>query len=208
MRVSPEGVLLASFVGIWLALATSPLSRADWLLENLLVFLALPLLVATRGYMRFTTGSYVCMFAFFVLHSIGAHYTYAMVPYDRWSEWLTGSTISDLFGLERNHYDRLVHFLYGALLLPPSAELLQRYAPARAGWRWVMPVLFVASHSAIYEIVEWIATLIVAPDVGSAYLGTQGDEWDSQKDMALATLGAISSTLLMYLTRLVRPHAS
>jgi len=201
-------VLLTSFVGFWLVLAISPLSRADWLLENLLVFVAVPVLFATRKHMRFTTTSYVCLFSFFVFHSIGAHYTYAMVPYDRWWEWATGSTISGLFGWERNHYDRLVHFLYGALMLPPSAELLQRYAPARAGWRWAMPVLFITSHSAIYETIEWIAALIAAPDLGSAYLGTQGDEWDAQQGMGLAIVGAISSTILMCQKRFIQRHAS
>lgn len=172
------------------------------------MFTAIPVLVATRDRMRFSSTSYVCMFIFFVLHSIGAHYTYAMVPYDRWWGALTGSTINELFGWDRNHYDRLVHFLYGVLMLPPSAELLQRYSPGRAGWRWVMPVLFITSHSAIYETVEWIAASVVAPDLGSAYLGTQGDEWDAQQDMALATVGAILATLVTYLQHRVRDSVS
>lgn len=199
--LSVPGVLLGLFSILWLILAISPINREDWLLENLLVFAAIPLLVATRTRMRFTRASYVCMFVFFALHSIGAHYTYALVPYDRWWEMLTGSTVSELLGWERNHYDRLVHFLYGALMLPPATELLDRYAPPRYGWRWVMPVLFIASHSAIYETVEWIAALVVAPDLGSAYLGTQGDEWDAQKDVALATSGAALSMLVIGLVR-------
>lgn len=156
--------------------------------------------------MTFTSASYVCLFVFFILHAIGAHYTYALVPYDRWSEAVFGSTVSEVFAWERNHYDRFVHFLYGALMLPPATELLRRYAPARHAWRWIMPVLFITSHSAIYETVEWIAALVVAPDLGSAYLGTQGDEWDAQQDMALATAGAMLSTCLLCLRRLIGRH--
>lgn len=194
------GVLLALFSAIWLALAIYPVSRADWLLENLLVLVAIPVLITTRKRLRFSNASYACLFTFLVLHSIGAHYTYSLVPYDQWWRAVTGSTLSELAGWERNHYDRLVHFLYGALILPPAVELFARYAPPRAGWRWAMPVFFVMSHSVIYEMVEWIAALMVAPDLGSAYLGTQGDEWDAQKDMALATLGAALSMVIARFT--------
>lgn len=193
--------LLVIFACFWAALAVAPLSRSDWLLENLLVFASLPVLVATRQRMPFSNASYVCLFIFLMLHAIGAHYTYALVPYDRWWEALTGGTFNELMGWDRNHYDRLVHFLYGVLILPPSVELVERYGPMRSGWSWAMPLLFVISHSAIYETVEWIAALIVAPELGNAYLGTQGDEWDAQKDMALANGGAILSMAVVGLLR-------
>lgn len=193
--------LLVVFIAIWLALAIDPVNRADWLLENLLVLISVPLLVITRKHMRFSNGSYVCLFIFLVMHSIGAHYTYALVPYDSWWQSLTGSTLNQLLGWERNHFDRLVHFLYGVLLLQPSAELLGRYAPARGAWRSILPILFIMSHSAAFELIEFIAAMVVAPELGTAYLGTQGDEWDAQQDMALATLGAIVTTVLLRFTR-------
>lgn len=193
-------ILLIAFTAIWAVLAISPVDRADWLLENLLVFAAIPVLIGTRHRMPFSNASYICLFAFFVMHAIGAHYTYALVPYDRGFEALTGSTLSEITGWQRNHYDRLVHFSYGALLLRPSMELIARYAPPISGWRWVLPVLFVVSHSAIFELLEWMAVLVVAPDLGTAYLGTQGDEWDAQKDMALATVGAVLSACIVALT--------
>ena len=198
-RLQLPATLLALFAAVWLALAVSPISRQDWLLENLLVLIAIPVLVATRRRMRFSNASYVCIFVFFLLHSVGAHYTYSLVPYDRWWETLTGGTLNELLGWQRNHYDRIVHFLYGALMLPPAAELLDRYAPSRGAWRGIVPVLFVMSHSVIYEIVEWIAALIVAPELGEAYLGTQGDRWDAQQDMALAAVGAALSMLFVRL---------
>jgi putative membrane protein len=192
------GVLLALFAAIWVVLAVSPVNREDWLLENLLVFIAVAALIATRKRLRFSNASYLCLFTFLVLHSIGAHYTYALVPYDDWWRTLTGNTLSELMGLSRNHYDRLVHFLYGVLILPPSAEIITRYAAPRSGWRWFIPVFFVMSQSLTYEIIEWIAAIIVAPELGTAYLGTQGDEWDAQQDMALATLGAVISASLIW----------
>jgi putative membrane protein len=91
--------------------------------------------------------------------------------------------------------------LYGALMVPPSIELLERYAPSRGGWRWVLPMLFLMSHAGVYEVVEWIAASIVAPDLGDAYLGTQGDRWDAQKDMALATVGTLLALLVVALGR-------
>lgn len=194
-------VLLALFTVIWLGLAIAPISREDWLLENLLVFIAVPTLVLTRHRLRFSDTAYVGLFVFLVLHAIGAHYTYALVPYDRWWEALTGGTLNELLGWERNHYDRLVHFLYGVFLLPPSVELLARYAPARGAWRSIVPVSFVMSHSVLFELIEWCAALIVAPDLGNAYLGTQGDQWDAQQDMALAMLGAVISMLVIQFGR-------
>lgn len=202
MRTEPRhsplpAILLGIFVPIWLALAISPVSRQDWLLENLLVLVAVPTLVLTAQRLRFSNGVYLCLFFFLVLHSIGAHYTYALVPYDSGWQSLTGSTFNELFGWQRNHYDRLVHFLYGVLILPAAMELFERYTPLSGIWRWLIPFFFVASHGGIYEIVEWIAALIVAPDLGNAYLGTQGDPWDAQWDMAWATAGAALSVLIL-----------
>jgi putative membrane protein len=183
--------MLAAFATLWLLLAIAPVSRSDWLLENLLVLIVVPWLIATRRRLRFSERAYQCMFVFLVLHAVGAHFTYSLVPYDRWFESLTGRGLDSLLGFERNHYDRLVHFMYGALWLLPTVELFDRYAPPRGIWRWLMPVLFVTSHSVIYELLEWVAALVVAPSLGDAYLGTQGDVWDAQKDMALASAGAV-----------------
>ncbi|MBV6415669.1 MAG: hypothetical protein CMLOHMNK_00182 [Steroidobacteraceae bacterium] len=188
----------------WFALAITPVSREDWLLENLLVLVSVPLLVATRHRLRFSNAAYVCLFVFLLLHSLGAHYTYSLVPYDQWWRFMTGHTLNGMLGWERNHFDRFVHFLYGALMLLPAVELLDSYARPRGPWRYLLPVLFVMSHSVIYEMMEWIAALVVAPDLGNAYLGTQGDEWDAQKDMALATGGAVLAMMVLGL----RPAAS
>jgi len=198
-------IMLAAFGALWLLLAIEPVSREDWLLENLLVIMSVPLLVATRNRVRFSNTSYVCLFVFFVLHAVGAHYTYSLVPYEQWAQDLTGGSINEAFGWERNQYDRLVHLLYGALMMPPAADLLAVVAPPRGLWKWLLPVMFVTSHAVIYELVEWFAALLVAPELGDAYLGTQGDAWDAQKDMALALAGSVVAMTLCRLARRPEP---
>jgi putative membrane protein len=199
-------VLFGVFVALWLALAIEPRYRQDWALENVLVAIAAPLLVwQYRHWWRFSSAAYACLFVFFSLHIVGAHHTYSEVPYDEWARSLTGHSIDHALGFERNHYDRLVHFAYGFLLALPAIELLDRRAPPRGPWRWLLPVLFIASHSVIYEMIEWIAAIVFGGELGVAYLGTQGDEWDAQKDMGLASLGAMIGVTF---ARLMRPSAA
>ena len=187
--------LLGAFLVLFVALAIAPWYRQDWLLENVLVFIAVPLLVANYRRLRFSNFAYTCIFVFFVLHEIGAHYTYSEVP---WREWLGALGIGGgSVATGRNHYDRFVHFSYGLLLMPAAWELFQARASPQGLWRWLMPLFFMMSHSLIYELIEWGAAEIFGGDLGAAYLGTQGDEWDAQKDMALATAGAALGLLLV-----------
>jgi putative membrane protein len=183
--------LLALFLVVWSVLAIAPSYRADWFLENLLVFIAIPTLAWKYRTLRFSDFAYACLFVFFVLHQVGAHYTYAEVPYDRWAEAVTGRRLNDLLGLSRNHYDRFVHFLYGLLATPAAIELLDARAPQSGRWRWWLPWFFMVSHSTIFEILEAVAAVVFGGDLGQAYLGTQGDVWDAHKDSALAALGAV-----------------
>ncbi len=182
--------LLAAFAAFWLALAIHPWYRQDWLLENVVVFVAVPLFAATVRRLRFSDSAYTLLFVFLCLHEIGAHYTYSQVPYDRGVQALIGISPNELFGFHRNHYDRLVHFLYGVLLLPLANELFAAFAPPRSIWKYLLPVLFIESYSAIFELIEWLAAVVFGGNLGQAYLGTQGDVWDAQWDMLLALLGA------------------
>ncbi len=182
--------LLGLYVIFWTWMAVAPWYRQDWLLENLLVFIAVPLLVWSYRRLHFSNAACTLLFVFFMLHAVGAHYTYAEVPYDRGFAALTGHTLSGLLGLHRNHFDRLVHFAYGLLVTPTAIELLDARAPQQGLWRWLVPFTFMASHGAIYELLEWGAAGVVGGDLGQAYLGTQGDIWDAHKDMLLASLGA------------------
>ena len=175
-------ILLGIFLILFIALGIDPLRRDDWLLENVLVFIAVPLLVLTARRFPFSRISYAGFFVFLCIHEIGAHYSYSNVPYDEW------------LGIEldgRNHYDRLVHFLYGLLIAYPMREVFLRIADAKGFWGYFLPLDLVLSTSMIYELIEWAAASVFGGDLGQAYLGSQGDVWDAHKDMALAGLGAM-----------------
>ncbi|MEY4608840.1 MAG: hypothetical protein RL625_1057 [Gemmatimonadota bacterium] len=194
-------VLLAVFSLWFVALGIAPHFRQDWLLENLLVFVILILLVATYRRLRFSNLAYTGIFAFLVLHEIGAHHTYSLVPYDAWAAQLTGRTISDWFGFERNHFDRVVHFLYGICFAPATLELFEAKAPPKGIWRLILPVAFMNSHAVLYETLEWVATAVFGGELGAAYLGTQGDVFDAQKDMALAFAGSVIALSILVVRR-------
>jgi putative membrane protein len=154
-------------------------------------------LVVFRRRLPLSRISYTALFLFLTLHTIGAHYTYSEVPYDEWSRAVTGRPISDLFGWERNHYDRLVHFSYGLLLAYPIRQMLIEVAGVGGVWSYYLPFAVTSSTSADYELIEWGAAAMFGGDLGMAYLGMQGDVWDAQKDMALAALGALLSMILI-----------
>jgi len=189
--------LLALFAAFFLALAWSPSYRADWALENVLVLIVLPWLVFTYRRLPLSRISYTALFLFLCLHEIGAHYTYSEVPYDAAWEALFGRSFGSLLGWERNHFDRLVHFLYGLLIVYPVREIFLRVADARGFWGYLFPLLVVMSTSLLFELFEWGAALIFGGDLGMAYLGTQGDVWDSHKDSFLATLGALIASVVI-----------
>ena len=183
--------IAVAYAAWWVLMAINPKHFDDWLLENLLVVAAVALLWFTRKAFPLSLVSYTCIFVFMVFHALGAHYTYAEVPYRDWLPFLH---------TERNHYDRLVHFLYGLLLAYPIREMFLRIGNVRGFWGYFLPLDLTMSTSMLYELVEWAAAAVFGGGLGQAYLGTQGDEWDAHKDMALASLGAL---LTMSLTALI-----
>jgi len=190
-------ILFSLFAVEWVYFAIEPLYPKDWLLENLLVVVAIIYLFATFKRLPLSRISYTLIFIFLGLHVIGSHYTYAEVPYDPWFQILTGTTINELFGWERNHFDRLVHFSYGLLLAYPIREMFLRVVNVKGFWGYFLPLDLTMSTSMLYELVEWAVALVVGGDLGMAYLGTQGDIWDAHKDMALASLGALIAMIIV-----------
>jgi putative membrane protein len=162
----------------------------DWRLENALAAGFLGLLAATYRRLPLSRISYTLIFLFLCLHETGAHWTYSEVPYNDWCRSLFGVPFNHLVGWERNNFDRVVHFCYGLLLTYPVREVFLRMADVRGFWGYFLPLDFTMSTSMIYEITEWGAALAFGGDLGAAYLGLQGDVWDAQKDMAMATCGA------------------
>jgi putative membrane protein len=191
-------VVLGVLFGLeWVALAINPRNRQDWALENALTVVLVAALVLFRHRLSLSRISYTALFLFLTLHTIGAHYTYSEVPYDEVSRALTGRSLNGLFGWKRNHYDRLVHFSYGFLLVYPIRQILIQLAGVRGIWGYYLPFAVTSSSSADYELIEWGAATVFGGDLGMAYLGTQGDVWDAQKDMALAASGALLSMVLL-----------
>ncbi len=136
-------------------------------------------------------GAVAAAVGFFLLHTLAGRYTYSNVPYDAWSKALTGHTVSETFGLARNGFDRLVHLMFGVLAVPFYAELVQRHTGATRRAALWNALLLVGAVSALYEIFEWLLTMLVAPEIAADYNGQQGDPWDAQKDMAMAIVGAV-----------------
>jgi len=186
--------LLVTFLLVWVWAAYKPLHPADWLLENYLVFLWVPIILITGRYFRLSNISYTLITIFMCLHVIGSHYTYVEVPF--------GFTLQEWFDADRNMYDRLVHFCYGLLLAYPVREVYVRIAEARGFWGLFFPVELTLAFSALYELMEWRTVLDVPADLGLAFLGSQGDVWDAHKDMALAGLGALIAMGIVLVIRL------
>ena len=189
--------LACAFAILWLLLAIGPRYRADWAIENVLTVLCVAVLVVSYRRLPLSRPSYTCLVLFLCLHSLGAHYTYSEVPYDAWFRALTGRGLGELLGWRRNHFDRMVHFLYGVLLVYPVREIVVRATGLRGFWSYFLPLDLTMSSSATYELIEWGAAVVFGGNLGVAYVGSQGDPWDAQKDMGLAALGALLSTLMI-----------
>lgn len=181
-------ILLAVFGAVWIWAAIAPLDRGGWLLENTLVLVFVPLFLVAGRYFRLSALSYGLVTLFMILHVVGSHYTYAEVPF--------GFTLQRWLGANRNMYDRLVHFSFGFLLALPVRESFIVLANVKGFWSYYLPLDVTLSLSAIYEILEWATVEVVQPGAGLAFLGTQGDEWDTQKDMAMAGAGALIAMVL------------
>ena len=198
--------LVGFFLLIWAVLAINPFNRHDWMLENLLVLgLAAALLLGHKHYVPSRSAA-TLIFLYLCVHQLGAHYTYANVPYNEWWQALTGESLNQQMGWERNQFDRLAHFSYGLLLAFPIREVLIRLGLRPGFWRLLLPVDIVLSTSAIYELIEWFGAEMLDGGLGRTFLATQNDRWDPQKDMALATGGAIITMVVTALK--ARAHGS
>lgn len=186
-----QKLLFAAFVLAWIWAAYKPLIPSGWLLENYLVFIFVPLIFLAGRYFKLSSVSYTLITIFMILHVIGSHYTYAQVPFgDTLQYWVNG---------ERNMYDRLVHFSFGFLLAYPVREVFMRLAKAKGFWAYYIPIELTLAFSAIYEIIEWLTVEVSSSQIGTDFLGAQGDIWDAQKDMGLAGIGAILAMLIIAL---------
>ena len=197
---------LALLILIAIALVLSGLApddRGTWWLEIFPILIGAPILVATYRRFPLTTLVYTLLAVHALILMIGGHYTYARVPLGFWAQ--------DLFGFARNHYDRLGHFAQGFVPAILAREILLRTSPLRPGrWLFVLVTAVCLAFSACYEFIEWGAAL-AGGESADAFLGTQGDVWDTQWDMFFALIGAITAQLTLSkahdraLERLLKP---
>jgi len=155
-------------------------------IPTVVLILAAPLLLRRWP---LSDGSVACVLAFFLLHTLAGRYTYSNLPYDAWGRALLGVSIDQALGLVRNDFDRIVHLSFGVFAIRPFAEVARRYGGMGRKGATVSGLLFVGAVSALYEIFEWLLTIVLAPGMADEYNGQQGDMWDSQKDMAIALVG-------------------
>ena len=182
-----EMAMLAVVVFAAAVSAIRPHSFAVWATEIFWAAGLLAILLATRRRFRFSLAAYACFFAWMMLQTVGAHYTFELVPMD----WLTKP-----LGLVRNPYDRIAHFTVGWFAFP-FAELFWRKGWVKsASVAAFFAVISAVAMAGLWEIVEWLYAAIDGGEAGAAFLGSQGDEWDAQKDILCDTLGAICSTAL------------
>ena len=186
-------IFLTSFATIWISTLVGTNDLNNWLLENTLTVIFFLFLLFSYKKYQFSDLSYLLITVYLCLHVYGAKYTYAENPFGYW--------LKDYMGWERNHYDRIVHFSFGFLLAYPMRELFLKWVKYPTMVAWVLPIEITLSVSGFYELIEWAVADIFFPSQGDAYLGTQGDIWDAQKDIFLAFLGAILATTIVSLIK-------
>jgi putative membrane protein len=178
------------FAAYWAGLAINPVDRRDWLLENSLVFFIVLILIVTYRKYPLSNLSYLLIVLFLSLHEIGAHYSYEKVPLGHW--------LQSSFHLRRNDFDRIVHFGFGLFMTYPFRDAFLMTSRTTGFWSYFFPANIVMSLSAVYEIIEANVAIYAHPGLGTAFLGMQGDPWDSQHDMTMALAGSIACTLIAF----------
>jgi putative membrane protein len=178
--------MLICVATVWAPVA----GRTSWLLEVGPGLVGIALLIATYRRFPMSHWVYVGVFIHLLVLVYGGYYTYAETPLGNWAR--------DAFHLGRNHYDRVGHVALGVFPAFVTREILLRLTPLRrGGWLFFISVAIVLAVAAFWELLEWWITLVVASDVGTAFLGMQGDPWDTQWDMFLALLGAVAALPLL-----------
>ena len=184
---------IAVFALVWSNSLIGTTDTANWLLENTLTFIFVAFLIISFKKHQFSDLSYLLVCIYLCLHVYGSKYTYAENPFGYW--------LKDVFHMSRNHYDRMVHFSFGFLLAYPMREMFLKWLKYPRWVAWLLPIEITLSISAFYELVEWAVADLFFKAQGDAYLGTQGDIWDPQKDIFLAFCGAIIATTIVSLVK-------
>jgi putative membrane protein len=191
-------VLLGGYLIFWAALGRAPLDPGNWVLASILPLTFVGALVFGRRALPLSSVSYALIAGFLALHTVGAHYTYSQVPFGHW--------LQTAFALERNDFDRVVHFAFGLCLTYPLLEVFRRLTGARGLHLFYLAFMTQLALAGAWEIIEAGVAQLARPDLGIAFVGAQGDPWDAQHDMLAATLGTVVALLVSASTSwLTRP---
>ena len=186
-------MLLLAYGVLFVVLALHPIDRATWFVENLTVWIIVgALIILYLCGIRFSNTAYALMSVLIFLHTIGGHYTFEKVPFD----WVT-----DTFGFARTHFDRIAHFAVGFYAFGIAEWIFMKRAVSSRFLLFTYPIFVIATIAMSYELIEWVYAASASPEAGAAYLGSQGDMWDAQKDMLADTLGAIVATVFFFVLR-------
>lgn len=191
MRHPVPKLLFAGYLALFTWAAITPFDRATWWAENIpIVMIALSLVVLyLRGFV-FSPTAYILMAVLLYMHTIGGHYTFERVPF---------GFVTNLFGFHRNHYDRVAHFSVGFYAYAIAEALVRTKAVRSRIVLFLFPIFTIAFVAMGYELIEWIYADTEGGQSGAAFLGSQGDVWDAQKDMLADTLGGIAATVFYFL---------
>jgi putative membrane protein len=193
-------ILLVVIVGL-LAIASfidAPFPQFQWLhhIPTPVILFALAVIVSKTN---IRAASVICILTFYVIHIIGARYIYSNVPYDDWSRCALNISLTDHFDFTRNHYDRFAHFAYGLLITLPIYQFHRHRINSSVRYSVYCAIMFIIASSAIYEIIEWLLAILVAPEYSDSYNGQQGDAWDAHKDIMLAVIGSLIAIISIYI---------
>jgi putative membrane protein len=220
---------LVAFLALWLASCIRPPHPKYLLMQHGPTVVAIAALVVVQSWLAVSRISYFAILVFLTFHLVGARHLYTFVPYDDWLEPLLGIRITDYFGFQRNHYDRLVHFLFGLLIVVPSWRFSRRIfgsdktvsekgtvpfflseseksgqSPTVLWWSAAVAFSIMMTASAMYEIIEWIVAMTQSELTAESYNGQQGDVWDPHWDMMLAGAGSLVGLLFIGVLRPLR----
>jgi putative membrane protein len=188
-------------VGCGLA-SIHPLEFPAYLLHQAGTLIGILIILGLTYHRSVSRMGFALSIIFLLIHVLGAHYLYSYVPYNDWSKQLFYFDLNAYFGWSRNMYDRLVHVSYGLLLYKIIFDCFSVWLPkAGRGQIALLVIQFVMASSMFYELIEWVIAIDMSPKDAENYNGQQGDVWDAQKDMAVATLGAIAAWFLTFLKR-------
>jgi putative membrane protein len=205
LREKYPGYCVVILIIILLWSAVNPYDKMVWIIDTLFIIILVMILAFTHAKYPLSNFTYTLITIYFIILTIGSHYSYTQVPYLEWLRNYLGLSTRNynnivnssygLLGTARNNYDRIVHFSFGFLITFPLREILDRYVNIRGTWKYLVAFLIIGCLSALYEIFEWSLGIIINPTQAATYVASQGDVWDSQKDMAMALLGSIFSLI-------------